>query len=107
MDEGNPSPFKQPFLVISFKDRKVHKDIADGWHVDVDGQLEKYIEGYEHTIAFAPPANRLDRATPLMRSIVEYFASRGMEIRAIAGYRGSAGPSHILRNGAFFERMKF
>lgn len=108
LQNDNPSPFKQPFLVITFKDRKIHGNVADGWHVDVDGQIEKYLEGFtERTLEWCPPFNKMDRATPLLRSILEYFAGRGMEIIRVATYAGSAGPSHILRNGAFFERMRF
>jgi hypothetical protein len=104
----NPAPFKQPFLVISFKDQKIHGNVADGWHVEVDGQIQKYFEGFtERTLEWAPPFNSMHRATPLLKSIVEYFASRGMEVASVATYAGSAGPSHILRNGKFFQRMKF
>jgi len=108
LSSDNPDPFKQPFLVITFVDRGDHSDVVHDWHVDVDGQIQKYFEGFtERTLEWAPPYNSMHRATPLLRSIVEYFASRGMEVSRVATYAGSAGPSHVLRNGAFFKRMRF
>ena len=109
LNPDSPCPFKQPFLVINFG-REGNKmsdgvEVADGWHVDVDGQIEKYISGYTRSLDFAPPANNIDHATPLMLGLLGYFMSRGKKVLSITGYVGSAGPSHILRNGAFFERM--
>lgn len=109
LNPNNPCPFKQPFLVINFG-REGNKlsdgtEIGSGWHVDVDGQFEKYIEGYTKSINFAPPANNIDRATPLMCELLANLMRAGKEALSITGYVGSAGPSHILRNGVFFERM--
>lgn len=110
LDPNNPSPFKQPFLVINFGWGKNGlsngQQVADGWHVDVNGQIEKYIDGCNpRTLEFAPPANNIDKATPLMRALLAFFWSRGRKVKSITTYIGTAGPSHILRNGAFFERM--
>ncbi len=107
LDQDNPSPFKQPFLYIQFEKRE-GEDFPQEWRIDVDGQIEKYINGYEKgNFEFRSDAQNIHRATPLMTSIVDYFNRRGMTIYSISTYCGSAGASHVLRNGAFFTRTYF
>ena len=97
LDKSNPSPFKQPFLVLIFDgDWKA----GGQWFVEVDGRIELYIRG-EITASFT---NRWKDATELMRDIGEQFEAHGRPISSVGTYVGSGGPSHVLRNGAFFER---
>lgn len=97
MDGTNPSAFKQPFLVLIFDG-----DWKSGgqWFVEVDGHIELYIRGE----AAASFVNRWSDATDLMRAIGKQFEAHGRPISSVGTYVGSGGPSHVLRNGAFFER---
>ena len=99
LDEGNPVPFKQPFLILRFAD-----DDSGSWEIDVDGKIDLYLNGeradcFNHT-------DLAHDATELLNTMIQELRERGREVVFVGRYRGSAGPSHVLRHGAFFERMK-
>jgi hypothetical protein len=114
----NPAPFKQPFLVIYFTNHQL-------WHIDVGGEMDKYLNRYtEAKTAFAALSkeekeNRglpwgifgecfdwQSQATPLLRAMLDRLEELGFEARRVHDYNGSAGPSHVLLNGALFKRLQ-
>lgn len=90
LSETNPSPFKQPFLCLEIAGRNGTNRY---WCVDVDGQMQKYTS----------PLGR--KPTKLLLELCEMLASNGFQVVHYGKYIGSAGPSYILRHGAFFKRM--
>lgn len=104
LEDGNPCPFVQPFLVLAFKGEKKGQPDYEQWHVDVNGQVGLYL-------ALPEGANRgshidyTEHATGLMKQVIQEFVQYGLRIVHISVYNGSAGPSHILRNGAIFKRL--
>lgn len=101
MNPENPSPFEQPFLVLRFGESL---NETEWWHVDVDGMIERYIHG--GLKATGSHVDRTHDATDHMLDMMKEFERRGIPIRFIGTYNGSAGHTHVLRNGAFFKRMK-
>jgi hypothetical protein len=114
LDGNNPCPFVQPFLELHFKD-----DGGKSWHIDVNGQIDDYLKDYKRvyealgqmtekdprTSLACVHFNWMSQATPLLQSVVQQLTETGWHIDCACGYVGLAGPSHILRNGAFFERV--
>lgn len=88
LNDNNPAPFKQPFLTL--RTRRAGRQ-AEDWFVDVDAQIQKYIEK--------------KKPTPLLQTICNHLAAHGYHVAQFGTYEGSGGPSHYLRNGAFFVRM--
>ncbi|MFA6295298.1 MAG: hypothetical protein WC666_02640 [Candidatus Paceibacterota bacterium] len=86
LDNGNPTPFKQPFLCLKLKRRR------NGWYVDVDGMLDLYVT-HDH------------KPTPLLIKLCARLRDCGYIVTHFGTYKGSAGPSHILRAGYLFVRM--
>lgn len=101
MDSDNPSPFKQPFLFIRFGPNE-YNGRGYGWYVDVDGKIGLYLKDPKTT---GSEVNRMSDATDLMKDIVSQLAKQGKVVSSIGTYKGSAGPTHILRNGALFRRV--
>lgn len=99
LNSDNPSPFKQPFLVLGFQSGW---ESDERWHVDVDGRIDLYIRGEPSEQS---GVNRWEDATDLMLTICAAFEANGHPISSIGTCVGSGGPSHVLRNGAFFERI--
>ncbi len=98
-DPENPGPFKQPFLVLTLA--------SPGgdpvrWYVDVDGKIDLYLS--ESEVRGGSEIDRSDDATELLKSMMEHFQRFGRAIEHVGSYEGSAGPSHVLCNGIFFER---
>lgn len=95
-DADNPSPFKQPFLVLNLKGDK-HEALSCSDHstayIDVDGQIEKYI-------------TEEDTPTDLLVELCKAFAKSGAVVASFGRYRGSAGPNMLLRNGVLFVRQR-
>lgn len=100
MNPRNPSPFIQPFLYLKVKK---NNGIYEVWWVDVGGKVKKYINCKR--IRHDETTNYLGQTTKLMEEIMASFRELGHEIAHLGSYTGTAGPSHILRNGAFFKRM--
>lgn len=94
------TPFMQPFLVLEFEERERNGQ-GHGWYVDVGGDLERFLRGPDSTPSCE---NRLGDATELLRRMLDEFLVAGYPVRRVTAYRGSAGPTHLLRGGAFFER---
>ncbi len=92
-DEANPSPFKQPFLELCLFGETVKKDSPFGsvWFIDVDGKIEKYI-------------TKDNKPTDLLLDLCRSIAKAGMVVKGFDRYKGSGGPSMLLRNGALFHR---
>lgn len=115
LDHNNPSPFKQPFLVLHFKG----DSSATEWLVDVDGKIDLYIKDYTHIKqlwknlddndprkgGFIVAWNWQSQATPFFQEIIAELVKFDAIVNRVHIYEGSAGPSHILRNGAFFRRV--
>lgn len=99
MDPENPCPFVQPFLFISFR----NESLREPWSLDVDGKIEKYIDG--ETAIEAREHNYLAQATPLLQAIIGEFLLHGWEIVRVGVDKESTGPTHVLRNGAIFKRI--
>ncbi len=95
-NSDNPSPFKQPFLVLNLKGDK-HEALSCSDHstayIDVDGQIEKYITG-DNT------------PTDLLVELCKAFAKSGAVVASFGRYLGSAGPNMLLRNGVLFVRHR-
>jgi len=87
MDPRNPSPFKQPFLALEVQ----NKENEEEWLIDVDGEVGKYVES--------------EKPTEMLLALCEMMESVGYKVSHFRTYTGGSGPSHILRNGALFERM--
>ena len=100
--DDNPVPFKQPFLYVRFKDSKFN-GCSSGWCIDVNGNIGKYIKGKR--VITTTMTNYMDRATDLLKEILDEFKAADREVIHVGTYRGSAGPTHILRNGAIFRRI--
>lgn len=104
LEEDNPSAFAQPFLFISFLEPKELNGKSRGWYVDVDGRIGLYLRSAVYTVR-GEDEQRIEDATPLLRKIINAFENLGIIVSHIGVYRGSGGPTHILRNGVFFRRM--
>jgi hypothetical protein len=95
--------------------------ILKEWYIDVEGKIELYIENWckiqeaiQYSIEVLPIqesiginaqyCNWINLATPLLRSMLTRLADVGRPVSVIRYYQGSAGPSHILKNGILFER---
>jgi hypothetical protein len=63
------------------------------WFIDVGGKIEKYISD--------------GHPTDLLQALCKQIASGGIMVKSFSSYRGSGGPSHILRNGTLFRRIEF
>jgi hypothetical protein len=61
--------------------------------VDVCGQIRKYFSA------------KAKKPTKLLLELCEMLASNGFLVVCFGEYTGSAGPGHLLRQGAFFRRM--
>ena len=85
LDPNSPSPFMQPFLVLVFGD-----NASDEWYIDVDGKVDLYVQE--------------KHPTPLLAELCSLIHSRGLTVKQFWLYEGSAGPTHIFRNGAIFRR---
>ena len=116
----NPTPFQQPFLVLHFRNKRE-------WYIDVNGQIDNYLNNYtavreaylalthkERDAKGIPdmPCNILSdgsdwqsQATPLLQGMLDGLKKHGWTVDQIYAYEGSAGPSHVLMNGAIFERV--
>jgi hypothetical protein len=103
MDKDNPSPFVQPFLLIRFRQMVLH-GLNSGWFVDIDGKVNLYIKECAH-VRIEEHANYLEQATPLLQAMVEEFLLHGWDVTHVGIYKGSVGPTHVLRNGAIFKRI--
>lgn len=90
----NPSPFRQPFLILKIRRGEGEAAKWDTWHIDVDSQVHEYVRPW----ALQEPTERL-------LALCRLLASRGYVVEKYGSYIGSAGPSHILRHGALFKRM--
>lgn len=113
LNPANPSPFIQPLLVLVIKGR-------DPWFVDVDGCIDLYLDKSRINALprtrFSTTSSKLMKphsfqgdvlanvATTLLKETAQGLAEHGILITRVDIYVGSAGPSHILRHGAFFER---
>ena len=92
----NPLPYKQPFLVLTLKGEKSKAlNCSDHGvvHIDVDGQIEKYI-------------TEDNEPTELLVTLCKAFAKSGAVVDSFGCYQGSAGPNMLLRNGVLFVRHK-
>lgn len=92
LNPQNPLPLEQPFLTFHLKE-------GDPWFVEVGGKTTLYLDSSSKSSELAV------RATPLLKEIARELASHGILITNVELYTGSAGPSHVLRNGVFFERL--
>lgn len=92
LSHDNPSPFRQPFLVLRVRRGKRGKQVD--WWIDVDSQVHEYF-----------PPWKPEEPTKRLLELCRLLASRGYIVEKYKSYIGSAGPSHILRNGALFKRM--
>ena len=106
-------PFKQPFLVLYTNDTGAQS--GDGsWYVDVNGEVSRYVdlERFEKTLPEGLGMREIglrehdlrETTTPVLKKLARELAENGIFIEAVGLYSGSAGPSHILRNGAVFSR---
>ena len=100
LNPNGPLPFRQPLLVFGLTpDPSVHE-----WYVEVDGQIELYLKG-----GYREEGSEIDRkadATPLLKALARKLKQQGVSIHHVVVYKGSGGPSHVLRGGIFFSRMK-
>lgn len=107
LSSDNPSPFVQPFLVLGIREKDSQE--RPTWHVDIGGDITKYLVVDELTARVKPDCNMLQGGiiwmTPLLRQLIDDLATNGLHVEYVGSYHGSAGPSHFLRNGAFFERI--
>lgn len=121
-----PGPFEQPFLVLQFRNEsRPYKGSAMSWMIDIGGEISLYLNNYEQAlkayeamsyeekqekkvwvgIVASEGFNWLSQATPLLQSMIASLKGQGYLVIHVSVYQGSAGPSHILRCGAIFERM--
>ncbi|GEM_PF-3515461 len=115
LNRNNPCAFIQPFLVFHFKG----DDSIVEWKIDVNGEIDKYIRNWSVVDAALYPRSRkiqrelnlpgvfnwLSQATPLLKQMMKELSKQNREVDRVYEYTGSAGPTHILRNGALFERV--
>lgn len=121
LNEQNPAPFRQPFLVIHFRSGK-------HWFIDVGGQIDNYLNRYtairEAFMALSDEEKKQkgipwsscnvigeasdwrSQATPLFRTMLDQLKELGWTADRVNVYNGSAGPSHVLLHGAIFERLQ-
>lgn len=92
LTHDNPSPFRQPYLVLRVRRGKRARWVD--WWIDVDSQIHLYIRPW-----------RPEEPTELLLELCRLLTSHGYVVGKYNSYVGSAGPSHILRNGALFRRM--
>ncbi|MFA6458979.1 MAG: hypothetical protein WCV79_01095 [Candidatus Paceibacterota bacterium] len=59
--------------------------------MDINAEVKKYIQR--------------KKPTALLQTVCNHLAAHGYTVVKFGTYTGSAGPSHVLRNGAFFRRM--
>jgi hypothetical protein len=121
LNSENPSPFKQPFLVLYFGN-------GNWWTIDVDGEIDKYLNRYsdvkkillalsdeekkrlgvpwEICKVLGEASDWRSQATPLLNEMLRQIREHtGLAPLRIYAYEGSAGPNHILRQGALFKRQ--
>ena len=109
LSNENPSPFIQPFLVLGFEEKE--GDWKMTWHVDVGGEIWKYLHIDELSAYVRPDSNLLKGGnvfmTSLLRQLIDDLAKNNLHVERVGAYGpgASGGPSHYLRNGAFFERI--
>jgi hypothetical protein len=96
LNGDNPGPFQQPLLVF-------HTNTHGCWYVDVEGSVRKYLSADEPGTTYHQL--NINHATPLLKELCRRLRSQGISVHQVATYTGSAGPSHILKHGVFFERM--
>src|SRR3989338_11102279 len=101
MESDNPSPFKQPFLVLHLSP----KQDCNEWTIDVDGKIDLYLNNFKNITGSG--TDRSKDATQLMKEVARQLKARGVLVYRISMYKGSGGPSHILRNGGVFQRIGF
>lgn len=92
----SPGPFQQPFLIL-------HTTTHEYWHVDVGGLIDKYFDVPEPGTTTGQL--NTDHASPLLKDLCKRLRTQGISVHKVSTYTGSAGPSHILKNGVFFKRM--
>jgi len=77
--------------------------------VDIGGEITKYLHFDERTARIKPDSNMIYGGvifmTPLLRQLIDNLAENGLCVEYVGSAQGSAGPTHMLRNGAFFERI--
>ena len=122
LDANNPAPFVQPFLVLYYENGSV-------WWIDVGGDVGRYLKDYKliHEkfrlvqdkleekkespygrglpSVLCEPMDWKVQATDLLLQIFAELEQFGHKVLWVTTYDGSAGPSHILRHGAFFRRV--
>lgn len=119
MDKQNPRPFKQPFLVIRFEG-------LEEWYIDIGGEIDLYLHRYTafresfETLTdkereakgipwigavFGEVSDWTSQATPLLQTMLARLKEVGWTACQVWDYVGSAGPSHVLLNGAIFKRV--
>jgi hypothetical protein len=118
MDPANPKPFTQPFLVLAF-DKADRSHMT--WAIDVGGKIDEYIANFQKfyqgllkTLEEDPRQRKMgsmevtnfrSQATPRLEEILAKLATYNLRVDLVTAYVGSGGPSHVLMNGALFERI--
>ncbi len=126
LNSESPFAFRQPFLVLYFGN--AGRDFKSPlWYIEVGGGIDRYLKDYmavrDAYLALTPagrkarglpgmPCNIIgdasdwkSQATPLLSGILARFENLGFPVKRVFGYEGSGGPSHVLVNGALFQRM--
>lgn len=107
LNDQNPSPFIQPFLVLGFREGDHSGRLT--WHIDIGGEITKYLQVDECSVRIRPGSGMLADGivwmTPLLQQLIADLAQNSLTVETVGSYNGSAGPSHILRHGALFERV--
>jgi hypothetical protein len=119
MNSANPKPFAQPFLVLGFqREDEGHVE----WRIDVAGQIDLYLRDFTaiyEAYRSMDPQKRLatlplsiqevatfrSLATPLLESMIRKLEDLGIRVDQVSTYEGTAGSSHVLLNGALFQRV--
>ncbi len=108
LNAENPSPFVQPFLVLRFREKEKGHEIF--WHIDVGGEIDKYLYIEGDVCAEVVEGSTILKGgiifmKPLLEKLIGELANSGLHVERVGSYVGSAGPSHIMRQGAIFKRI--
>ncbi len=90
---NNPCSFKYPLLQLVHTGPTATPTFNNSVYtlIEVDGQIEKYIEGD-------------NSMTPLMIQLIRDLAEAGVTVQHYSKYNGSGGPGFLLRHGILFRR---
>lgn len=95
VNHTDPVPAKQPFLVLTVVQVPCEcgkANCSEQWQIEVGGKIDRFI-------------TKAKRPTALLMRLCRLLKAGGFVVRGFGSYKGSAGPSHVYRQGVLYARM--